>query len=336
MIEKNLEKLCMQPGISGNECYTGISKCVYNIVKEMSRETHIDDLGNVVSVIGKGEKKIILDSHLDEVGFIISKVNEEAIWISPVGDVKMEVVDGSDVYIISSGIEGKIGIKKNNLVFNPSSNIDIEKISEGSLLSFKRNFLIEEGKISATALDNRIGCTVLIEVMDRIRKESELLEKMSFIFVFSVLEEKDCSNLDIIANKYSPNFGIIVDAAYAQPVDFDSTGMSIPELGKGFAIQYQGKDFIVEKQVTGIFEKVAASNNINFQKEIPSPTIGRTNFPQLHKSGIRGGIVNIPTAFQHRECGLAKLEDIKSAVDFIEAIIKYFGSNGMEFVSVPK
>jgi putative aminopeptidase FrvX len=319
-IEKNLKKLCLQPGISGNEIRTGISRCVFDIIKAINNKTHIDKLGNVISVVGSGSKKIILDAHLDEVGFVVSKL-DKYVQIDPVGDVRLETVDNSSAYLLLSGIPGKILFRDNILIFKPDK-LD-NSIKVGDLISFRRMFEVNGNEIRATALDNRIGCAVLVEVLQKIIIQESLLKMVTVVFVFSALEEKDSSNLDRIANFYNPFFGIVVDAAYAQPVDFDDTGMNIPKIGKGCAIQSQGKDFIVSSEVLKMLERIAVSNNISFQKETPSPLIGRTNFPKLHISGVRGGVINIPVAYQHREYSVANLKDIISAVVFIEAVLSH-------------
>jgi endoglucanase len=314
-----LRKICIVPGISGHEYFSGISKTIFEIARDITKNTVIDKFGNVISLVGNGPKKIILDAHLDEIGFIVSKIDKE-IWLSPIGDVKNELIDKSSVYILVSGIRGVISSKNEKIFFLPLNKDDKKKIIAGDIVSFERKFKVEKNEVYATALDNRIGCAVLLELMKIFTKGNP--SNFSLICSFSTQEEKGSSTLNKIADKYKPEFGIVIDAAYAKPVDFDDRDMSIPELGKGCAIQYQGKDFIVTSEVVNEIKNIARKNRISTQKEIPSPNLGRTNFPQLHKSGVVTGVINIPVAMQHRQESITNIDDAVCAVDLIKYLLQ--------------
>jgi len=316
---ETLRKICIVPGISGHEYFSGISKTIFEIARGITKNTIIDKFGNVISLVGNGPKRIILDAHLDEIGFIVSKIDKE-IWLSPIGDVKNELIDKCSVYVLSSGIRGVISSKNKKIFFLPLSKKGKEKIIAGDIVSFERKFEVKKSEIHATALDNRIGCAVLLELMKIFAKENP--SNFSLICSFSTQEEKGSSTLNKIADKYKPEFGIVIDAAYAKPVDFDDQGMSIPELGKGCAIQYQGKDFIVASEVINEIENIAKKEKILIQKEIPSPNLGRTNFPQLHKSGVVTGVINIPVAMQHRQESITNINDAVCAFELITYLLK--------------
>lgn len=67
-ILKILKEICLTPGISGNELYSGISQEIFSIVKNINKNTIIDKYGDVISILGNGNKKIMIDAHLDEDG----------------------------------------------------------------------------------------------------------------------------------------------------------------------------------------------------------------------------------------------------------------------------
>lgn len=316
---ETLKTLCLQPGISGNEIFSGISSHIFEILRKINPDTKIDKFGNVISIFGSGSKRVILDAHLDEVGFIVSR-RKENIWLCPIGDIRIANIHGSNGYILSRNINGKILYEEDSLVFEPDNLNDKKNVKTGDLVSFKRSFNYRGVEIGATALDNRVGCSVVIELMKKIKVPADL----TIVTVFSVQEEKDSATLNTIAMDYRIDFGLIIDAAYANPVDFDSKDMNIPELGKGCAIQYLGKDFIVEHRTIRKIEKLASSNSIPIQKEIPSPDLGRTNFPMIQKGGVLCGVVNIPVRYQHREISETNIEDALSAIDLLSLIVKNF------------
>ena len=314
---KTLEKLCAVPGISGNERQTGILKVVLNELKKINPKSFEDKFGNIITVFGNGKKKILIDAHLDEVGFITSKSNGDEIPLFPIGEINPKSVNSLNTFVFSKNIKGKIIVRNNNFLFKPNNISETSNIFAGELISFERYFKIDNNIITAVALDNRVGCAAIIELMRNIKIPKDL----SIITVFSTEEEKDCSTVGIIADKYKPDFGIIVDAAYAKPIDIDTDKISIPKLGNGCAIQYLGKNFIVSRSITQKFEELANKNNVRYQPEIPFPDIGRTNFPQLEKVGIKTGIINIPVRYQHTSRSQSSVSDAMETIKLLRAVI---------------
>jgi endoglucanase len=318
----NLEKISLIPGISGNELYSGISREIFNTVKKINKDTKIDKYGNVISVLrskdrNKEKRKIIIDAHIDEVGFLVSKKKMDKVKLVTIGDINIQNNNNSKAYIIGKEIEGKIFQDANDIIFKPKDEKNRNKIEEGDIISFNRCFFYNRSNIEATALDNRIGCICLIELIKKISPKD-----LEIIFTFTSGEETDSSNLGDIALKYNVDFGIIVDAAYAKPVSFGADNMSIPELGKGCAVQYIGKNFIINKTIVDKVEKRAKKDKISFQREIPLPNLGRTNFSKLQEKGITGCIINIPVKNQHEQISEANIYDLESANKLILSVIK--------------
>jgi len=322
---RTLKKLCETPGISGNESQTGISNAILEELRQFNRKSFEDQFGNIIAVFGSGKKKILLDAHIDEVGFMTSKNNGEEIPLLPIGEINPQKNKNARVFIFQRNIKGNIIVKNDNFFFKPNYPNSSKNVLAGELVIFERFFELKNDIITATALDNRIGCAVIIELM----KEIKIPKDLTIITVFSTEEEKDCSTVGNVASKYKVDFGVIVDAAYAKPIEIDSDRTSIPELGKGCAIQHLGKNFIVSRSVTQKFEELAQKNNIKNQPEIPLPDTGRTNFPQLEKVGIRTGIINIPARNQHTPKSQMNLNDAIEAIKLLKAVIK----NYKEFVN---
>lgn len=317
---KTLRKFCAVFGISGNESRTGISKVVLEELKNINSRAFEDKFGNVIAVFGNGSKKILLDAHIDEVGFVVANKEKDKFSLFPIGDIDPKKVDRLSVCVLFKNISGKIIAQNNNFLFIPDQVGDLKNISIGDFVSFERNFEINGNIVNAAALDNRVGCAAIIELM----KVVNIPKDLSIITVFSTEEERDSSNIGAIASEYNPDFGIVIDAAYAKPIEIDTEETSIPELEKGCAIQYLGKDFTVNFSIIEKLEKLAKINNIKRQPEIPFPTIGRTNFPKLEKVGVKAGVINIPVRYQHTDCSQFCVNDALEAVRLLRAVIANF------------
>jgi len=318
---RNLKTLCGQPGISGYE-RESISRCIYNIASNLNANTKIDSDGNIVSVIGNTGNTIILEAHADEVGFLVDR-NNDGIVLSPQGNIKSKKVENQNVFIIGKNIQGKIGMSQsNNFLFIPSRRIDEKYIEPGDLVAYTRFFRKNGNQLRASALDNRIGCTVLLELLSM---ANVFGSTNTLVFVFSTKEEIDKSSFCNIVNSNKDAFAIVVDAAYAQPVDFDTKlpGVSIPLLGNGCAVQTKGSGFFVSKTDTAEIVRIAKKNNIRIQMEKAPCGLGKTNLAKLQSQGIkRGVVINIPVRDQHQQISTMHLSDTNESVKLIWEIIR--------------
>jgi len=315
---ETLKDLCLSTGVSGNENLTGISGVVLKKIKEINKKSFQDKHGNIIAVFGTGKKKILFDAHIDEIGFISAKSNGREIPLFSIGDVNFDKINNSKAFTFKNNIRGTINIKNNTLFFESNKAEESSSISAGELVVLERHFSINsDDVIKASALDNRVGCSALLELMKDVKIPSDL----SVILVFSTEEEKGCSTVGIVAEKYKPDFSVVVDAAYAKPINMDENKTTIPELGNGCAIQYTGKDFVINNEITQRLEKLASENNIKYQAEIPYPDSGRTNAPQLQKAGIRTSVINIPVRYQHTSKSEFRLFDAIEAISLLKAII---------------
>ena len=88
---KLLEKLCNVIAVSGDE--GEVRKIVLQEIKPYADDVRVDALGNVLATKnGRGRKRtrVMLDAHMDEVGFMIVDEDGEGLY-------RFETVCGMDV-----------------------------------------------------------------------------------------------------------------------------------------------------------------------------------------------------------------------------------------------
>ena len=322
-----MQKLCLQPGISTRESSSGIVTLLSDMCTEYGADTvEVDADGNVVAVIGTGSKTILIEAHMDEVGFVITGIQSDGnASLSPYGVVNGEKIAGSQAYMLRTGSEGQLVFDQEaGLSFQPS--VQGVQSQSGDLISFKRHFEQVDDTINATALDNRIGCAVLLETL-RAYGEANA-QDVRLVFVFTLGEETDTTSVKTAVATYAPDLFIVVDAAYATPVDFDFTTPeeNIPTLGEGCAIQYKGQGFVVDPNKIAALEKIAKEQNIRVQRESVNGNRGKTNLTEFVAAGTSAGVViNIPTQNQHREISTTDVRDGIEAVRLLLAITSNSG-----------
>lgn len=322
-IIQTLSSLCTMYWVSGFESNSGITSWVYEVAKKNTKNTYVDRKWNIISIMGSGSKKILLDAHMDEVWFIVTNIKDGEIQIMPIWRYHdLSRLSWQKICFVNKNIEWTILYEKNKLFFhidNEQKNI-VGECAQGDIITFKRFFKYqkEDWVIEASALDNRVWCAVLFMLMGSVSPPRDF----TYIYSFSTQEEIDNSNLDDIALELGVSFGIIVESAYAQPVNFDSSWMIIPQLGSWCAIQHQWENFFVKEQTLKLIKSLAIDNHISYQEEIPSIDFWRTNCSKLQSiPELDFCAINIPVRNQHEQISTTSLFDIHSAYQLIRAFL---------------
>ena len=202
---KDIETLCALRGPSGREA--AVREYLIEQIKGHA-EYEVDPLGNLL-VRKKGKKpakKVLqLSAHMDEVGFIITNIDEKGfLSFAPVGGIQPEVTGGRMVLVGDGAIPGMVGCKPVHLCDDKERSdpgkisnmkIDIgakdkdealEKAPAGTPITFDTAFTpFGEGRILARALDDRIGCYNMLRLLTcDARGDTD--------FVFTCQEEVGC------------------------------------------------------------------------------------------------------------------------------------------------
>ena len=94
--------LCGWPGPSGFE--NAVTDMAEELLRPLADEVHRDVMGNLFGLrrSGKpGAKKILLDAHLDEIGFIVTEITEGFLKFSAIGGADSRVLPGCPVTVMT-------------------------------------------------------------------------------------------------------------------------------------------------------------------------------------------------------------------------------------------
>src|SRR5215204_889652 len=115
---KLLEKLCNVIAVSGDE--GEVRKIVLAEIKPYADEVKVDALGSVLAIKqggGKNRTRIMLDAHMDEVGFMIVADDGEGIYrFEAVGGIDARHLLGKQVFVGKERTPGVIGGKPIHLM----------------------------------------------------------------------------------------------------------------------------------------------------------------------------------------------------------------------------
>lgn len=330
---KELSLLC---GTSGRE--TKIREYIISKI-EGKCEYHTDALGNII-VFKKGKNipshKVMLDAHMDEVGVIVTYITGDGMLkFSPVGGIDTKVLLARQI-IFDNGTLGVVGIKpihlskgdeKNKIPDADSLYIDIgvsskeeaEKLIKiGDTGVFLSDFVeFGDSKIKGKALDDRVGCAVLIDMIN-----SEL--EYDAYFSFSVQEEIGLRGATTSAYGIDPDYAIVLETTTAADIIDVPEHKKVCKLGEGAAVSFMDRSTLYSKELFDTAFKVAGEKGIKIQ---PKTVIaGGNNAGAIHKAraGVKTITINTPCRYLHSPSCVCDTRDIESVRKLAEALLAQF------------
>ncbi|MDR1818908.1 MAG: M42 family metallopeptidase [Methanobrevibacter sp.] len=334
-----MKKLSLAPGISGFEGE------IKNIIRDELND-HVDNieedlLGNIITVKkGKSSTKVMLAAHMDEIGLMVRYIDEKGfILFTKIGGISDQMLMNQTVIIhgTKGDIVGVIGSKPPH-VMKPEERkkiIDYEKmfidigafskeeakemVSVGDPITFKADFEeFPNDLIMGKALDNRIGCYVMIETLKRINTNATVYG------VGTVQEEVGLKGAKTSAFKINPDLAFALDVT----ISGDHPGIEKKDapvvIGKGPAIvlvDASGRGIIVTAKIKKILTEAGERGKIDYQLEVSDG--GTTDGTAIHltKEGIQTGVLSVPTRYIHTTVSVASMKDIEKTIDLlVEAI----------------
>ena len=323
-----LKDLCLLNGTSGRE--EAVRNYIIEKIKDKC-EYSVDALGSVIA-FKKGKKvpdnKVLVAAHTDEVGFIITDITDDGyLRFAPVGGIDAAVVLGRRVDI--NGIKGVVGAKavhllsddekKNEPAFDKLA-IDIgaadkaeaeKAVSLGDCAYFASDYCeFGDGFIKSKALDDRIGCMLMIELIN-----SDL--EYDTYFCFNVQEEVGLRGSGCSAYAVKPDIAVILESTTAADIDGVTGGDKCCVLGKGPVVSFMAGRTIYDKQIFDLAFEVAKENNIKIQTK--TKIAGGNDAGAIQKSGAgcRVAAVSLPCRYIHSGSSVVKIGDIEETRRFL-------------------
>jgi putative aminopeptidase FrvX len=321
-----IKKLTEAYGPSGHE--DQIREIIRAEVEPLTDEVRVDALGNLIAVKrgSGGGKKVMLAAHMDEIGLIISYVDEKGfLRFQPIGGIDVATLVGGRVQFADGAI-GAIG-PENRQEFRKTPElsklyIDIGATSHdeaqhrlGEAVGFVRPFADLGKRIVAKAMDDRISCAVLIETLRQLRNSPH-----DVYFVFSVQEEVGLRGARTSAYGLDPDVGIAVDITVA--ADTPEAAKMAMRLGSGPCIKVMDSGMLSHPGIKNLLIETAIAHDIPYQLEVLSRGTTDAAAIQLVRSGVPAGCVSIACRYFHTPSEMVDIDDVENTVRLLLAVLE--------------
>lgn len=336
-----LQELSNAFGVAGFE--DEVRERIRDHISPFVDNVRTDTLGNLFAFReGKGNLTLMLDAHMDEVGFMVKWIDDKGyLRFTPIGGWDPRILPSHRVEILTRSGEKRIGVigsvpphilkEEERKQPIPIENlfIDVGAFSRqqaaemglciGDPITIHYPFTeVHPGYVIGKAFDDRAGCTVMIEAASRLAK-SDL--NVNLVFAFVIGEEVGLRGARTAAYQINPDFALALEGTIGADMPGVSEESQPVRVGRGPAITVADRSIIVSRKMIQALEHVAQDENIEYQYKLP--TYGGTDAGAIHltRAGILSGIVSVPCRFIHSPNSALSLDDLENTVRLVVGFI---------------
>jgi endoglucanase len=179
------------------------------------------------------------------------------------------------------------------------------------------------GYIKAKAIDDRLGCAILIKLI-----ESDI--PIDCVFVFSVQEEVGTRGAYTAAYRTAPDIALIIEGTTA--ADFPSVPQikKICKVGSGAVIPFMDSGTIYDRDLYSMLTGLAEKNEIPWQTK--SVIAGGTDAAafQRSKKGIKTAGIAAPIRNLHSPSCVAKISDMEAVYKLSQLFLEAVGNGDLD------
>lgn len=335
---KLLSKLCEAFGVPSEE--NEIAQLMKEEFHKRGYKTHIDRMGNVVALSPKaGKDPVMFGAHMDEIGLMVKFITDKGfIRFIKIGGIDNRVLLNQRVLIRTpegQKLHGVVGHKPPHVQERGDSKVpktkdlfidigaksrkEVEKLGVriGSPIGFEMPLEpLLNGRLSGKALDDRVGCYVLLQAAERLKNSNVAL-------VGTVQEEVSWSGKGAMISAYHvrPRAFIAVDTSVAgdhPEISEEDVGGVALEKGPTIAVvEASGTGNVADRRLTEQVLALAKKEKISCQLEVVEG--GGTDASTVYN--VNGGIpsiaIGVPTRYIHSNVGVVAGKDIEKTIELV-------------------
>ena len=331
-----LVELSDAPGVPGAE--EKICDIIEREISGFTDQIKIDPMGNIIAHIPGDGPKLMLDAHMDEVGFMVSHIDEMGfIRVISLGGIDPRVFYAQRVVIWGrETIPGVVGTIPPHLTRNDKSSrenvvpledcfidtgLSADKVHElvkiGDLITFDRDCIETEESFIGKAFDDRVGIFTMLEGL-------KLAQDINCdLYVVGAVQEEDgLKGAGPAAFGIQPDFALSLEGTIANDIPGAPQHKRFAIQGNGPEIRLSDGRFVACREWTFFLAKLAEEYEIPHQ--IIAKKIGGTNAASVQISGIgvKTTVLSIPVRYIHSAQGIVRKDDIEAGVQLVAKVIE--------------
>lgn len=346
-----VEQLCAEFGPSG--CCESLRELLVTQISDVVDDCRIARVGNVIAkVCGGGEgydqkspRRVLICTGMDEVGLIVNRVGDKGqLNFSLIGDIDPRVLGGKRL-LVGDGKRAIKGIVASKAIHLQSAEerrrltpvrkmvIDIgaesaeqakQYVDVGSVATFDtpfERFGEEKAFMSAKALESRLGCAAMIELV-RMLHAGKIRLPYDLYLAFTDCSQAPFCAARVAAAAIKPELAIVLEAREALDYPGISESTRMCALGGGAAVAFVDSSAIFDKQLTADLRACASQNGIGVQAVNGAPAARLSGYVRDGAQGVRMLSLGYPVRNLHAPVQVAKVSDYYAVRDLLFSYVK--------------
>jgi putative aminopeptidase FrvX len=328
----------------GPSGYESAPAAVWRDAASAFAEVSTDALGTPLARVSakhgfeSSARRLLVMGHIDEIGLIVTHIDDEGyLWFRAVGGWDAQILVGQRLVLDTrkGPVTGIVGKKPIHLLREEDTkkvadiremHIDIgardgaqarEQVCVGDVAVIdSRPAELPNGRLTARALDNRLGSYVALEAARLLAEAGGAQWELAA--VAAAQEEITFGGAHTSAFALAPDAAIVVDVTHAT----DAPGIEVKESGKhelgSGPVLSRGS--ILNEGLFELLHQTALEEKIPFTVEASARATGTdADAVHLSREGVPTALVSIPIRYMHSPVELVQLDDVYACARLIAA-----------------
>ncbi len=336
--EQTLARLCALPGPSGFE--ENMTKAAAELLRPLVDEVYTTRLGSVVGVRRCGRAnapRLLLDAHLDEIGFIVTGHEEGFLRFAPLGGVDPRMLPDREIVLLAdppvTGVviclpphvqedgeqDRSLPIKELCIDAGLPQEEAQRRIPAGTPAVYRGGCApLGEDLLCGKALDDRAGFAVLLDALEQMKGRKL---DVDLYVLGSTQEETRSAGAVTAAYEIAPQMCVAVDVTHGDSPD--APKHETFKLGGGPVI---GVGPNCARTMTGRLKELAKELDMPVQVEVMAGSSGTNAWPiQVSREGVATAVLSIPERYMHTPVEVVNKKDLEDTAKLLAALAERMG-----------
>ena len=332
-----LERLCTCTAPSGFEAPA--ADVAAELLRPLVDEVSIDRMGNVLGVRRSktpGAPKLLLDAHLDEIGLIVTGVEDGFLRFRSIGGVDPRMLPGRELVVLTDpplrglvacpaeGDEDK-SVPLNELYVDVGlSQKEAERaIPVGTPMVYRAGcFPLGEEQMCGKSMDDRACFVTLLRAAELLR-DREL--DVELHIMGSTREEVSGAGAVVGTWAVAPDFCVAVDVTHGKTPDGPADKTFALGGGPAIGVGPNMTRWMTERMIAK-----AREHGIPYQLEIMSGHTGTNGWEmQISREGVATSVLSLPLKYMHTPVEVLSLSDMEQVARLLAAFTENLGKEAV-------